>query len=64
MTGELRPIPEPDTPEHFDFLIEALVDEVLIYANFGTSEEPINFHIDLLRQTYLRALERKEDEGA
>ena len=60
MAGELRPIPPEDTLDHFDFLLEALVEEVLIYANFGTSEEPVNFHIGMLRAAYQRALERRD----
>jgi hypothetical protein len=45
MAGELRPIPEQDTPEYVDFLIEALVEEVLIYACFDTSTDAVDCHI-------------------
>jgi hypothetical protein len=55
-------IPPEDTPEHFDFLLEALVEEVLTYAEFGTSEDPVTFHMGMLRSAYQRALERKDDD--
>lgn len=64
MAGELRPIPEPDTPEHFDFLVEALVEEVLIYAYFDTDPEAVNLHIAMLRAAYQRAMERKDGDGS
>jgi hypothetical protein len=62
MAGELRPIPEQDTPEFFDFLIEALVEEVLICAHFDTSTDAVNFHIGMLRAAYQRAMERKDGD--
>ena len=63
MAGELRPIPDQDTPEYVDYLIEALVEEVLIYAHFDTSEDGVNFHIGMLRQAYARAMERKDGDA-
>ncbi len=56
-------IPAEDTPEYFDHLVEALVEEVLIYACFDTSPDPVNFHIGMLRAAYQRALERKDGDA-
>src|SRR5215469_10680456 len=64
MAGEIRLIPPENTVEHFDFLIEALVEEVLIYAHFDTSEDAVNFHIGMLRAAYQRAMERSCPECA
>jgi hypothetical protein len=63
MAGELRPIPEQDTPEYVDYLIEALVEEVLIYAYFDTSTDAVDFHIGMLRAAYQRAIERKDGDA-
>ena len=63
MAGELRPIPEQGTPEYFDYLVEALVEEVLIHAYFDTSTDAVDFHIGMLRAAYQRAMERKDGDG-
>lgn len=57
--AKLRPIPDEGTIEYIDYLLEALVEEVLIYAQFDTSEEPVNLHIGMLRAAYMKAMERK-----
>jgi hypothetical protein len=57
--AELRPIPPENTSEHFDFMPEALVEEVLIYTEFQGSPDAVNFHLGRLRSAYQRALERK-----
>jgi hypothetical protein len=62
MAGELRPIPEQDTLEYVDYLIEALVEEVLIFAYFDTSPDPVDLHIGMLRAAYQRTMERKDGD--
>lgn len=56
-------IPPEGTLEYVDYLIEALVGEVLIYAHFGTSPDSVDFHIGMLRAAYQRVLERKDGDA-
>jgi len=58
-----REIPPEDTIEHFDFVLEALVEEVLIWYQYDTSADAVDFHIGILRAAYMRALERKESDA-
>ena len=55
-----REIPPEDTIEHFDYLLEALIEEALFQGYFGDNEEAVNFHAGMLRAAYQGALERKE----
>ena len=56
-------IPEDDTIEKFDFLVEALVEEAILHGIFGENETAINFHVRMLREAYQRALDRQLNVG-
>jgi hypothetical protein len=65
MAGEhLRLSPQEDTPEYVDVLIDALIEEVLIYAHFDSSTDAVNFHIGMRRAAYQRAIARKAGDGS
>lgn len=63
MLSEPRPIPEQDTPEFIDYLLDGLEAEVRLSERYDIELESVRFYTGMLRAAYQRALERQDGDG-